>query len=105
MFGTGTFASEHALYRIARPTPDSTKEHASLLNFVLEHRLALFSSAVGVVVLATGYRIAQNSNTTGAQKFMNVRLYGQMAGLVAIAAMMGLAAARDVVPNEKRKDN
>ena len=55
---------------------------------------------VGAVVLATGYRLLQNQHTTGAQKFMNVRLYGQMAGLAAIMVLVGVTAVRSVVPAE-----
>ncbi|PJF19039.1 hypothetical protein PSACC_01145 [Paramicrosporidium saccamoebae] len=100
-FGAGTFASEHAVYRLTRP---AANQERSTTQAIVDHRLAIFGTAVSAAVLGTGYKVMQNSNTTGAQKFMNVRLYGQMAGLAAVMLMMGLTAARKTVPDEMRKE-
>lgn len=75
----------------------------TLTELIIDHRLALFGSTVGAAVLVTGWRIMQNRNLTGSQKFMNIRLYGQMAGLLAIAAIAGLTAGKATVPDSSEK--
>lgn len=102
VFGGAAFGSEHAVYRLARPATEfsrAERRSENPMQTIMDHRLGIVSSAVAAAVLGTGYRMAQNRNTTGTQKFMNVRLYGQMAGLAAIIALVGLSAARSVVPN------
>lgn len=104
LFG-GTFGAENALYRIksrllAKATVTRQRPFTEVL---IDHRLAIFGGAVGAAVLATGWRIMQNKNLSGSQKFMNIRLYGQMAGLLAIAAMAGLTAAKAAVPDSSEK--
>lgn len=98
LFG-GTFGAENALYRVKRRSlaEATAARQRSLTELIIDHRLALFGGTVGAAVLATGWRIMRNQNLTGSQKFMNIRLYGQMAGLLAIAAMAGLTAAKATV--------
>ena len=106
MFGAAAFASEHAIYRRRKYPAQSgmaVPEDRGILHFIVDHRLAVVGSTVGLAVAGAMYRMANKQHTSGAQKFMNVRLYGQMAGLVAIIGLMGLTAARKAVPGEKRK--
>jgi hypothetical protein len=106
MFGAAAFASEHAIYRRKKyPTQSDTTrpEDRGILQFIVDHRLAVVGSTVGLAVAGAMYKMASKRHTSGAQKFMNIRLYGQMAGLVAIIGLMGLTAARKAVPEEKRK--
>lgn len=92
---------EHAIYRMNKPR--LVHEPRSTMELVMEHRLALFGTVVSAAVLGTGWKIMQNKSTNSAQKFMNIRLYGQMAGLAAIIVMMGLTAARRTVPDDRNK--
>lgn len=104
LFG-GTFGAENALYRIKSRllTKATVTRQRPFTEVLIDHRLAIFGGAVGAAVLATGWRIMQNKNLSGSQKFMNIRLYGQMAGLLAIAAMAGLTAAKAAVPDSSEK--
>lgn len=97
--GSGTFAMENTIYRMKAKLRER-EQPRPLIELAMDHRLAVFGTAVSVAVLGAGYRIMQNKNTNGAQKFMNIRLYGQMAGLAAIIALMGLSAAKKTIPNE-----
>lgn len=101
VLGVGTLASEHAIYRFNRPLPkERHNAEWSLPQLLLDHRLALVGSVTGLAVLVSGYVMARNRNISGTQKFMNIRLYGQMAGLATIALAMGLTAARRTVPDD-----
>lgn len=106
IFGGAAFGSENAIYRMTRPTVDLSHEERRSRDYLqtfIDHRMGIVSGVVGAVVLATGYRLLQNQHTTGAQKFMNVRLYGQMAGLAAIMVLVGVTAVRSVVPAEHHR--
>jgi len=102
LFFGGTFGAEHAIYRFTHPkaAPNAPRNLSQLL---VDHRLAVFGSIVGLAVAGTGWRIMQNRHLSGTQKFMNIRLYGQMAGLLAIVMMAGITAARKAVPDDERK--
>lgn len=98
-FFGATFGSEHALYRYSHPKwqDHPPSDRIPLAQTIMDHRLAIFSTSVAVVATATAYRAFRNPNLSNSQRFMKVCLYGQMAGLVAIAAMAGIAAARSAV--------
>lgn len=101
-FFGGTFGAENAIYRFTHPKNTSNAPR-NIVQLLVDHRLALFGSVVGLAVAGTGWRIMQNKNLSGAQKFMNIRLYGQIAGLLAIAMMAGVTAAHKTVTDEERK--
>ncbi len=105
-FGGATFASEHVLYRLTRPAASHPVDASATASTgwrqtLVDHRLGIVSSVVALAVLGTGWRIAQNKHTTGTQKFMNIRLYGQMAGLLAIGVLMGLSVAKSIAEEEE----
>lgn len=108
MFGGATFASEHTIYRLTHPDINHTQATSSSpegwLQCLMQHRLGVVGSAISAAVIGTGWKILQNKNTNGAQKFMDIRLYGQMAGLTAIVALMGLSAAKSVIDENERKE-
>lgn len=62
-----------------------------LVSFIKENRTSLFA---GAVVTAIGITAARDrSSTSLSQKFMNVRLIGQMVGIAAIVALATLSSS------------
>lgn len=100
MFGTASFLSESAIVQKAKYSHHQTSQtifvpdNRPIAERLYEHKFMVVSAVVGGAVLGAGVMALRNRNIGGAQKFMNIRLYGQMAGLLAVGVLMGLAAAR-----------
>lgn len=107
-FFGGSFGAENSVYRFTHPivvSPDEFQRPATISNLLMDHRLAVFGTVIGVAAAGAGWRVMQNRNLNGAQKFMNIRLYAQMAGLIAIGALAGLAAAKQTVPDKQKEQH
>lgn len=96
-FFCASFASEYAIFRYNRPALDAPRAGSSrtLFEVIGDNRLSTIGLIVAGVVVGVGVRTARRQNLGTSQKIMNVRLYGQMAGLAAIAAVVALTAKKE----------